>query len=249
MSILERKENIQDILISSLWVFIAWLIWSITILVFALILWNQTDIFSGMQNAKFGTKVELLYPIILSFITLFWTVISSILTYKLLSATNPERYKKNSVIFTQVAFLQVLIYLFIAPVYLFFWGDSFENIYLTYMFHILISIFGTNMILDILNNYRYILISVYGNFIWLFISILVAVWIYSIFSSTMAKIFSLIFLLSIINLSIVFIKKIFELSYFHFYRITWSDPIWDIFYKIKKEDEENEKEEMEKNMI
>lgn len=249
MSLLERRESIQDILIISLWVFLAWLIWSIIILVISFLLWNNTEVFSGLYNSRFWTRVGWLYPILLSFITLIWTVITSIITYKILGVTNPERYKKNFVIFSQVAFFQILLYIFIAPIYVFFGWASFENIMFTYIFHVLISIFWTNIILDILNNYRYVLIWVYGNFIGFFVSILIAIMFFNLFSGGYAKLLSLVFLLPIINFIIVFLKKIFEFSYFHFYRITWSDPIWDIFHKIKQEDEENEKEEEQKNMI
>lgn len=251
MNTLEKAEAVQDSLIVSLWVLMAWLIGSIIVLVISFLLWNNTDIFAGLYNSsnRFGTKVESLYPMVLSIITLVWTTITSLLTYFILWTTNWERYKKNNVIFTQVALFQILVYIFVAPVYLFFWWAGIQNIMITYIFHVLIVIFGTNMILDILNNYRYVLISIYGNFIWFFMSILVAIAFFNIFSEWYAKLISLVFLLPIVNFLIVFLKKLFEFLYYHFYRITWSDPIWDIFHKIKLEDEENEKEEAQKNMI
>ena len=248
---LEKAESIQDSLIVSLWVFVAGLIWSIIVVVISLFLWNNTDIFAGFRNSgsRFGTNVETLYPIVLSFVTLAWTTITCLLTYFILWMTNSERYKRNNVIFVQVALFQILIFVFILPVYVFFWGTAFQNILITYICHVLIVIFWTNMILDILNNYRYVLISIYWNFIWLFISIFVAIAFFYIFSDWYAKLFSLVFLLPIVNFITVFVKKFFEFVYYHFYRITWSDPIWDIFHKIKLEDEENEKEEAQKNMI
>lgn len=250
MNLLERKEKFSDILIISLWVFIAWLIWSIIILIISFLIWNQTEIFSWLySNNRFWTKVEILYIILISFITLIWTTISSLITYKILWSTNPERYKKNNIIFTQVALFQVLVYIFISPIYLFFGSNSIENVMYSYILHIIIIIFGTNIILDILNNYRYILIWFYWTFIGLFISIFISIWFFNLFWEWMAKFISLIFLLPIINFSITFFKKIFENIYFYFYKITWNDIIWDIFYKIKKEDEEAEKEENQKNMI
>lgn len=249
MNIFEEKESFTNIFITSLWVFLAWLIWSVTILIISFIIWNQTEIFSGIYNYKFWTKIEWLYTILFSFVTLIWTVISSIITYKILWWTNPKKYKKNNVIFSQIAFFQILVYIFIAPIYLLFWWASFENIMICYIFHILIIIFWVNIILDILNNYRYVLIWIYWTFIALFISILISIWIFNLFWNGMAKLISLVFLLPIINFLNIFIKKLFEVLYYHFYKITASDPIWDIFYKIKKEDEETEKEEAEKNIL
>ena len=249
MSILERKESWQDIGISSAWVFLAWLIWSITVLAFAFFIWNYTDLFANVYNPKVWTKVETLFSIILSIITLIWTSVALLLSYSILWATNPERYKKNNVIFTQIAFFQVLVYIMMTPVYLIYWWGSINNILMCYIFHVLIVIFWTHIILDILNNYRYVMIWIYWSFIWLFISSIIAIIFFNLFSDWIAKLLSLVFLLPIINFLIIFLKKLFDVVYYHFYRLTWSDPIWDIFYKIKKEDEENEKEEEQKNSI
>ena len=93
------------------------------------------------------------------------------------------------------------------------------------------------------------MIWIYWSFIWLFISSIIAIIFFNLFSDWIAKLLSLVFLLPIINFLIIFLKKLFDVVYYHFYRLTWSDPIWDIFYKIKKEDEENEKEEEQKNSI
>lgn len=250
MSLTERKEKFLDILITSLWAFLAWTIWSIFIFIIAFFLWKYINFLPAAQvNNSFVVQNMTPYPIILSLITLVWTTITSFITYIILWATNPEKYRKNLVIFSQIAFFQILVYIFLLPVYFTYWAIKYDNIILIYIFHIFTIIFWTNIILDILNNYRYILISIYWNFIWLFISILIALWIVNIFSNWNAKLIILVFLLPIINFFIIFIKKIFEFVYFHYYRLTWNDPIWDIFYKIKKEDEEREKEEEQKNML
>lgn len=249
MSLIERKESFKEILISSLWVLVAGLIWSIIILIFSFIIWSQSNVFDNIANSKFWAKWETLYSIIFAVLALFWTTITSLFSYKFLWALNPEKYKTNFVIFSQVAFFQILIFIFISPIYLYFGWSNFENNIIIFIFHIFVVTFWTNIILEVLNNYRYVIIWIYWSFIWLFISLLVVISVFKNFSSWNAKLFSLLFLLPIISFSIIFIKKLFEFVYFHFYRITWSDPIWDIFYKIKKEDEENEKEEEQKNLL
>lgn len=250
MNYLEKKESILEILIISLWVFLAWLIWWIIILIISFFLWTNFSLFSWVYNtSKLWLKVEPIYPIVLSFITIFWTSITSILTYKILSLTNGEKYRSNNVIFTNISFFQVLVYLSILPVYIIYWWVSFDNIMTTYIFHVLIVIFWTHIILDVLNNYRYVMIWIYWSFIALFLSTFVSIIFFNLFTSWQAKLMSLVFLLPIINFLIIFIKKLFELLYYYFYRKTWTDPIWDIFYKIKREDEELEKEEEQKNLI
>lgn len=249
--VLERKENIQDILLTWVWVFLAWLIWSIIILVVSFFLGQYTNIFSSVYNTwKFWiSNISPLYPLIMSVVTLVWTTISSIITYYILWITSSETYKNNNTIFWQVAFFQVLVFICIAPIYIIFWGISFDNIMITYIFHIIIVIFWTNIILDILNNYRYVMIWIYWTFIWTFLTALISFVVFYSVPSGNAKLLALVFLLPFMNFLIIFLKKIFELLYYHFYRITWTDPIWDIFYKIKKDDEEAEKEESQKNLI
>lgn len=247
---LQKKESFQDIIVISIWVLIAGLIWSISIFLCSFFISNYINIFDWIQDInKIWLSVSTPYPIILSLITLIWTSITSFISYKILWITNPEKYKKNNVIFSQIAFFQVLVYIFILPVYMSFWVIKYDNIMITFIFHVLIIIFWTNIILDILNNYRYVIIWIYWSFIWLFISIFFTIFVFNYFNSGNAKLISLLFLLPAISFTSIFIKKIFEFSYFYFYKFTWIDPIWDIFYKIQKEDEENEKEEEQKNML
>lgn len=246
---LTKKDSFQEIAMTIVWAFVAWLIWSVFILLLSIFIWNYTNLFTAWWVwTKFGTvRVEPIYPIMMSLITLVWTTITSILTYLILGYTNPESYKKNFVIFSQIFYLQILIYICITPIYLIFWWTSFDNVIITNIIHVLIVIFWINLLLDILNNYRYVLIWIYWTFIWTFLTSIIAILIYYSFPSWNSKITALILLVPTINTLIIALKKVFELWYFHFYRLTWTDPIWDIFYKIKREDEEKEKEESIQN--
>jgi hypothetical protein len=103
--------------------------------------------------------------------------------------------------------------------------------------------------LEILNNYRYVLVSIYWSFVWLFFSIIIVGLIFSSFDSGQAKLISLLFLLPLINFTQVFFKGVFDLLYFHYNRFTNQDQIWDIFYQIENEEKEALREEEEKNSI
>jgi uncharacterized protein YacL len=118
-----------------------------------------------------------------------------------------------------------------------------------FLFHTIIVTFATSIILEILNNYRYILIGIYGSFIGLFISIIVTMIIFSSFTSWFAKLISLVMLLPIINFTTTFFKQIFEFGYFYYNKYTNQDQLWDIFYQIEMEEKELLREEEEKNSI
>jgi uncharacterized membrane protein len=70
----------------------------------------------------------------------------------------------------------------------------------------LLVVFGVNLIIEILNNYRYVLVSVYGSFVALFIAIIFTSLIFSSFDTNNAKLISLLFLLPLISFLQVFIK-------------------------------------------
>jgi hypothetical protein len=123
--------------------------------------------------------------------------------------------------------------------------------YLMYIFltHCFIVTFGTSIILEVLNNYRHILIGLYWSFIGLFITIIVTFSIFSSFSSWIAKMIALLLLLPFINFLTTFIKQLFEKVYYHYTIYTNKDGLWDIFYQIEMEEKELLREEEEKNSI
>ncbi len=250
MSFWPKKQDFQDILISSLWAFLTWIIWSIIIIILTFfIYWTIGDINTTLQSARAWTKTSAIFPLILSFITLIWTSISCFLTYYILNITSPTKYKKNIIIFWQIAFFQVFTYIFIAPIYIYTWIISYDNILIIHLVHILLLIFWVNIILDILNNYRYVLVGLYGSFLGLFISSSVTIIIFNVFSEWYAKLVSLIILLPLINFFSIFFKQIFELLYYKYYKMTSLDQIWDIFFQIELEEKEKLKELEEKNTI
>lgn len=244
-----RKQKIWDITINSLWSLLAWLVWSIIIIIISFVLSDSMNIVSTFEKAKVWIKTSSIFPLVLSIITLFWTTVTSFLSYKIITLTSPENYKNNIVILWQIAFFQILTYIFLTPIYIYTWLISYDNIMLVYIFHVMVTIFGTSIILEILNNYRYILIWIYGSFIGLFASSVFTIIIFNSFSSWYAKLLSLVLLIPVINFSTTFFKQIFELAYYNFYKLTSQDKLWDIFYQIELEEKEALREEEEKNSI
>lgn len=167
----------------------------------------------------------------------------------MLTITAEGKYKKNIIIIWQISFFAFITYLFITPVYIFYWLIDYEYIIYIFLVHTFIVIFWTSIILELLNNYRNVLIWIYWSFIWLFVSMFLTTLIFTFFSSWSAKLISLVVLLPVINFTITFFKQIFELVYFQYYKFTNQDQLWDIFYQIEMEENEKLKIEEEKNNI
>ena len=249
MSFWPQKISFQDIMINSLWSLIAWIVWSIMILLITFLLWDSVNIPGTFATAQIWLESSSIFPLILSIITLIWTTITIFLTYKLLNMTSEQRYKKNIVITWQIAFFAFITYVFITPVYIYSGLLDYEYIMYVFLAHTLIVTFWTSIILELLNNYRHILIWIYGSFAWLFVSMAVTVMIFTSFDTWTAKLLSLVLLLPIINFTITFFKQLFELAYYYYYQYTNQDQLWDIFYQIEMEEKELLRIEEEKNSI
>jgi hypothetical protein len=48
-----------------------------------------------------------------------------------------------------------------APVYIYAGLIDYDYTMIVFLFHTIIAVFGTSLILEILNNYRYVLVSIY----------------------------------------------------------------------------------------
>lgn len=246
-----KKITFQDVLINSIWSLIAWIIWSIIIVVIVFFSYDliNMDVVSEFDKSKIGTKISPIFPLFLSIITLIWTWITMILTYFLLILTGWGKYRKNMVILWQLAFFWFITYLFITPIYIYTWILSSDNIMYVFLAHTLLLAFWTSIIIETLNNYRYVLTWIYWSFIWLFFSIIITLLIFLSLPTGFAKLISLLALLPIINFSTVFFKSLFEFTYYHYNKYTNMDQLWDIFYQIELEEKERLREEEEKNSI
>ncbi len=249
MSFWPKKIQFQEVLINSLWSLIAWIVWSIFILLITFLLWNSVNIPWTFATAQIWLETSSIFPLILSIITLIWTTTTIFLTYKLLNMTSSEKYKKNVVISWQLAFFAFLTYVFITPIYIYAGLLDYEYIMYIFLAHTLLVIFWTSIITELLNNYRHVLIWLYWSFIGLFISITITVLIFTSLDTWIARLISLVLLLPIINFSTTFFKQIFELAYYHYYNYTNLDQLGDIFYQIEMEEKELLRDEEDKNTI
>ena len=249
MSFWPSKISFQDVIINSLWSLIAWIVWWIIILLITFLLGNSIDIPGTFATAQIWLETSSIFPLILSIITLIWTTFTIFLTAKLLNMTSNEKYKKNVVISWQLAFFAFIMYLFITPVYIYAWLIDYDYIMYVFLAHTLLVIFWTSLILELLNNYRHILIWLYWSFIWLFVSLTITTVIFTSLETGTARLISLVLLLAIINFTITFFKQLFELAYYHYYKYTNLDQLGDIFYQIEMEEKEKLRDEEDKNIL
>jgi hypothetical protein len=139
--------------------------------------------------------------------------------------------------------------MFITPLYIYAWLSDYNNIIYVFVAHILLLFFMLMLLLEILNNYRYILVWLYGALVSILITGLIAIIIFSFFPAWTAKLIALLVLLPIVNLLSVFFKWVFEYLYYVYYKNTGSDNLWDIFHQLELEADAELKQATEENSI
>ncbi len=241
------KTDIKKIGINTLWALISWIIWSVLVLILTTTLSWIIDVKANFLRSENSMTMDLMFPFLLSivmFISSFIVVISS---YLFLAYINPEKYRKNTIIFWQISFFSLLTYIFVTPLYL----KAPNPDFLIYIFiiHSLLLFFGTSLLQELLNSYRYVLIWFYSSFVWLFVTTFISIAIFANLNNWNAKLILLALLFPIVNTSIVFFKWLFELAYYKYHKLTWYDQLWDIFYQIKVEEEEELREAEEESRI
>lgn len=242
-----KNISLQEVLVTTVWGVVAGTIWSLFILLVMFLFGSYFNIANNMTGTELGTSTNSLFPLVLSLVSLFWISITMFLTYFFLTLTNEERFKRNRIIKWQIAFFSLISYILFTPIYIYLGIIAYSNIMLVFLCHTLIVTFGVSIIIELLNNYRYILIGFYGSFLGLFISSFITLWIFSSFSPGFARLVSLLFLLPLINSCTILCKWLFELAYFKYQRNTNMDQLWDIFYQIEMEEKENIRQEQIQN--
>lgn len=250
MSFGPKKIVLTDVLINSLGALIAGFIGSLILLTIVFVSSKIISIPNTFSSARLDESLRSpMFPFVLSFITFFTTMVSFFIATKVLHMTDPTRYKKSRIAYGQIGIFWILTYLCITPIYIFMGVINYDNIMLIFIIHCLILSFWTSLILEILNNYRYILVGYYWNFFALFVTSMMTVVLFISMPSGSAKLFSLLLMLPLILLGNTLFKGLFELLYYHYHNFSNTDPLGDIFYQIEHEEQEALREEALKNSI
>ena len=250
MSVGPRKISVIDVWVSSLGSMIAWLIGSSIILLIVLVSSSIINIPGTFAQASLaGGTTNPIFPFILSFITFVALLVTTFITAKFLNLTDPNKYSSNPEIYGQIGIFWILLYLCLTPIYIYTGLQSYDSIMIIFIVHVLLFAFWAWLLLELLNNYRYILIWLYGNFIALCFSSALSFLIFYSFSSSQAKLIALLGIVPLIYTLITAIRWLFEFLYYKYYLMTNLDGLGDIFYRIEEREKELQKEEQEKNSL
>ncbi len=232
-----RKIKIIDVLMTTAGAFIAWVIGSVLLLFIVFLFGWIIDIPSQFKWVTLSMWWNNpLFPFVLSFITFVVSVIVAMVTYYFLTIIDSEKYKKTIIHFWQISFFAIIIYIIFIPVYVVVGMNNYNAIMYVFILHILLLSFWEILILELLNNYRYILLWVYASFFWLWLSAIAVVFIFSLFWDGYAKLLSLLLILPLSNACMLFFKGLFDLLYYQYFMVTGKDQLGDIFEQIKQED-------------
>lgn len=237
-----RNISLREIWINTLWAFISGIVWSLIMFFIVFLISWYIDIPDAFDKTRAGLWTNSIFPFMLSLIAFFGSSIAIFSTYFFLTKTDPNKYKSTTIHYWQLAFFMILTYIFITPLYVYTWLQTYDNIMYIFMWHVMILFFWTYIISELLNNYKYVLTWIYWSFVWLFLTFFISASLFVSFSSWFAKLMVLLVLLPIINSLILLFKQLFELAYYKYYTITWYDQLGDIFYQLEEEEREQQKE-------
>lgn len=238
-----RKIKLIDIWINSAGGFISWLIWSV-ILVFIIFLFSWIiDIPQNFESINIWPDWNSSSPpfILSSIAFVVWIIVCTI-SYYFLTITDSQKYKKTRIHFWQITFFAILMYIFFTPIYIYVWIRDYNNIMYVFMIHILLLFFWENILLELFNNYRYLIVSFYANFIWLLITWIIIFSIFLSFWNWYARLLSLLLILPLINWFLLFFKWMGEFLYYYYFKFSWQDQLWDILKQIQLEEDEEFKQ-------
>ena len=244
-----KKIDIQEVGSNALWSFISGLIWSCILAIMIFLIGSAFELpsFSGKASA-IEVETWFILPVMLSVLAMLILSITAFSTYKILTMMSPERFNETSIHKKQIAGFLVLTYIMMTFLYLILGSKWADFIIWVYIAHIFVVLFWLNLILEVLNNYRYVLVSVYWNLLALIFTAWFISFLYSVSSPWTAKILIILLALPVANTLMSAVKDWFLLLYYKYFKSTWRDPIGDIFHQIKEEEEEELRMNIESNI-
>ena len=155
--------KISDIAIFTLWAFVAGVVWSVFLLIIVFVFSPVLEVQQHFQNTLVPVQNQSsFFPMIMSFFSFIASLIVAVSTYVFFCMSDPEKYKRTILHFSNICLFCLILYICMAPVYIFGGGWNYESILIIFVIHILLLFFGISFLLELLNNYRYILVWFYN---------------------------------------------------------------------------------------
>ncbi|MBP9779020.1 hypothetical protein KBD33_00185 [Candidatus Gracilibacteria bacterium] len=156
----------------------------------------------------------------------------------------PHIYSSTRTLYLQVTVFSVVLYICMSIVYFFIGGitPSINLLLGIYVIHMLLNTFGLLLIIGIISQYRYSILTFYSSLISLIISGITVYGIYSMMGESSKSLYILTGLAATVYLIVTVLH--FGIGWMYLQLHVWSgaDPLGDILYK--KEQEERELERM-----
>jgi hypothetical protein len=183
-------------------------------------------------------------PILLAFVTCMGLTIGNSIYTVVIEKIFPHIYMKGRTTLGQVVITSIILYILVIPLYLVISSSSLDArlVLAAFAVHVVLSNYSLVLILGIISRYRYVILSFYASLIALFITSIVLIFIFSLFSESSTSLFLLLGL-PILSLTLTStISAVIFWIYSFFYQMSGSDPIGAIYGKIEEEEKLLEKE-------
>ncbi len=212
---------------------VVWFLSSIGVVIFA---------FLSLGTFSLGSGIS---PILLAMITFFALTVSNMLYLWSVKGIFPHIYTGSRTTYLHASVFSIILYIAIAPLYLIVNSMVVDGsgILIAYIAHVLLNIFGLEIIVSILSNYRYSLLSIYSSIVSLILtaSILFLVYIQTHSDSSNA-LFVLLGLSMLAFVVAIFVTFLIRYCYYRIYISSGYDPIGDVFAQVERDAKLTEKE-------
>lgn len=184
---------------------------------------------------------------LLAMITFFALTIGNLITYSIRSYIFPHIYSRGRTAVSQIAIMSIVLYIVFVPLYMMMSGASTGTsaILSVFSIHILVNVFSLELLIGLISQYRYSLLSLYSSIIAFLLTGITLFAIQTQFSSSSYTMFLLFGLTMLAYLLGGFISTLISWIYYLIYRSTGKDPIGTIFSRIEEEEREIEKQATE----
>lgn len=234
-----RETTLWDIWLHSVGWWVAGVVGSVFLLI---VVFGFSGLFPIQHNFNsvigMWQNTSALFPLFLSFMSFLAGLIVLLLQYKFSTMIDIERYKSTVLHYGNICFLSLILYIFIAPIYIWSGMIDYNNILTVFLIHMILLSFGSHLLTEILNNYRYVLVWFYASFASMLLSGIIVFSIFFYFETGFAKLLSLLFILPLTTFLSQLFTGFFQYVYYKYYKFTWNDQMWDIFYQIEQEEKE-----------
>ena len=173
----------------------------------------------------------------LAIATFFSLLLGGTVYLSIVKTIFPSIYTRTSELFKHMMMYMVILYICLMPVYLLVASGIQHNaVLVAYLVHIMLAIFGIELIVGVISQYRYVLLSFYANIAAMILTGGIVFILFAKASDSGASLFILMGL-SILTffLSATFISVI-KFLYYKFYVLTGNDPLGSTFYGIEMEE-------------